>query len=232
MATAKQILDIARAEIGYKEGANNSNKYGSLYGLNNQPWCVIFIWWIFHQANASKLFYGGNRIALCSALFNFHKSQAVSRSALKPGDIVFFDFSGRGVDTSHVGIVESVSGTSIITIEGNTSSGSSGSQSNGDGVYRRTRSLSLVSKAYRPAYDNADAMKKCTVELPELKKGCTGEAVSTLQILLRVKGFDPQGVDADLGGNTEKALIAFQEKNGLEADGICGKNTWTKLIGG
>lgn len=228
MPTVNDILKVARAEIGYREGSNNSNKYGAEYGLDHQPWCVIFIWWIFKHSNASSLFYGGGKIALCSALFNYHKGkgQSVSRSSLKAGDVVFFDFSGKATNTSHVGIVEKInSDGSITTIEGNTSSGSSGSQSNGDGVYRRVRPLKYVSKAYRPAYEGAESIKKCTVELPELENGCKGEAVKSLQVLLNYKLNAGLTVDGDFGDLTEKAVKQ------IEPDGIIGKNGWTKLIG-
>ena len=52
MATAKQLLDIARGELGYKETPANSNrtKYGAWYGLDGQPWCVMFIEWVFSRA--------------------------------------------------------------------------------------------------------------------------------------------------------------------------------------
>ncbi len=42
-------------------------------------------------------------------------------------------------------VVEKVNGNTLTTIEGNTSSGNSGSQTNGNGVYRRTRYLSASS---------------------------------------------------------------------------------------
>ena len=38
MATAAQVLSVAQSQIGYKEGSNNSNKYGAAYGLNNASW--------------------------------------------------------------------------------------------------------------------------------------------------------------------------------------------------
>jgi hypothetical protein len=60
------------------------------------------------------------------------------------GDVVFYNFS-------HVGILESFTATTVTCIEGNTSSGA-GSQSNGGGVFRRTRSRSLVLGYGRPAY--------------------------------------------------------------------------------
>ena len=45
--------------------------------------------------------------------------------------------SGTSYKTDHCGICESVSGQYVTAIEGNTSNGNTGSQSNGDGVYRR-----------------------------------------------------------------------------------------------
>jgi peptidoglycan hydrolase-like protein with peptidoglycan-binding domain len=35
--------------------------------------------------------------------------------------------------------------------------------------------------------------------------------------------------DGDFGPKTKRAVIVFQKKNGLYADGIVGKNTWAKL---
>lgn len=62
--------------------------------------------------------------------------------------------SGTSYKTDHCGICESVSGQYVTAIEGNTSNGNTGSQSNGDGVYRRKRKLSLVLGAYRPKYED------------------------------------------------------------------------------
>lgn len=74
----------------------------------------------------------------------------------------------------------------------------------------------------------------CVITVPELEKGCRGDAVKALQRLLNGAGCSVGifGADGDFGSATEKALIKFQTANGLEADGICGSKTWTKLIGG
>ena len=50
MATASKVVSIAAGQVGYKEGKNNSNKYGAAYGMNNVSWCMEFIWWCFKQA--------------------------------------------------------------------------------------------------------------------------------------------------------------------------------------
>jgi hypothetical protein len=66
---------------------------------------------------------------------------------------VFFDWEGNG-SPDHVGLVVSHDKTkkTLKTIEGNTSSGVRGSQSNGDGVYVRTRGYDVVYAVARPAY--------------------------------------------------------------------------------
>ena len=71
--------------------------------------------------------------------------------------MVFFDWPGDGIDRiQHVGLVESVTATSITTIEGNTSGSDVGSQDNGDGVWRRTRPRNRSIVGYGlPAYSPA-----------------------------------------------------------------------------
>lgn len=65
-----------------------------------------------------------------------------------------------------------------------------------------------------------------------LKKGATGAAVIELQRSLARAGFDPGSVDGKFGTNTERAVKAFQRANGLEVDGVVGKNTRAALEGG
>jgi hypothetical protein len=68
----------------------------------------------------------------------------------KAGDIALFDLpSGDLVD--HAGMVVSVTPRTVLCIEGNTSSGSLGSQSNGGGCYLRLRDRSLVRAFVRVA---------------------------------------------------------------------------------
>lgn len=71
-----------------------------------------------------------------------------------------------------------------------------------------------------------------TAVFPQLSKGDKGDKVRVLQELLRGKGYDlgTYGADGDFGGTTRGAVIAFQVRNHLSADGIVGKNTWRKLL--
>ena len=66
-------------------------------------------------------------------------------------------------------------------------------------------------------------------DMPMLYRGCTGDAVKTLQETLNAKGFDSGNVDGIFGAKTYAAVTAFQKANSLGVDGIVGKLTWAKL---
>ena len=57
MTTAERVLTYARAELGKTETPANSNRtpYGKWYGLDGQPWCMMFVMWCFSQAGALGL---------------------------------------------------------------------------------------------------------------------------------------------------------------------------------
>jgi len=157
MATAEKVLDIARKELGVKESPPNSNEvkynawfYGHPVSGAAYPWCMAFVQWVFHQAGA-KLPY---LTASCGGLLTWYKRNRPGsvHKRPKPGDIVIYDFG-------HTGIVEAVgSGGTITAIEGNTSPGSAGSQSNGGQVCRRTRKASTVTAYIRPDYEEDEEM--------------------------------------------------------------------------
>ena len=158
MATAEKILEIARSQIGTRESPANSDnvKYNTAYYgrevSGKYPWCAVFVWWVFREAGASDLYYGGDKTAYCPTLMSFHKKQKVTD--YWPGDIVFFNFSGRS-SAGHVGICESWDGTYITTIDGNTGSAS---EDNGGAVLRRRRHKKFIVGAYRPEYQEDDDM--------------------------------------------------------------------------
>ena len=73
-----------------------------------------------------------------------------------------------------------------------------------------------------------------SAEWPVLRRGSEGSAVAAMQGGLWYSGCDlgADGIDGDFGRETEKAVIHFQTQNGLEMDGICGKETWGRLMKG
>lgn len=152
--TADKVLSIARGEVGVKESPAGSNKvkyntayYGREVKGSAYPWCCAFVWWVFQQAGASELFYGGEKTAYCPTLMAFHKKQWVKD--YEPGDVIFFNFSG-GTTAKHVGICESWDGKSITTIDGNTGTTN---EANGGAVMRRKRDKKYIVGAYRPCYE-------------------------------------------------------------------------------
>jgi N-acetylmuramoyl-L-alanine amidase len=68
------------------------------------------------------------------------------------------------------------------------------------------------------------------VELPILRLGMRGSAVSQLQQRLRRLGFFDGAVDGVFGTETENAVKAAQQNFGLDADGIVGSATWDALL--
>jgi putative chitinase len=61
-----------------------------------------------------------------------------------------------------------------------------------------------------------------------LRRGSMGEAVGEVQRLLRTKGHSI-AVDHQFGPATELAVVEFQRRNRLEADGIVARETWAAL---
>lgn len=72
-----------------------------------------------------------------------------------------------------------------------------------------------------------------TMEMRNLANGNTGEDVRALQILLIGRGYNcgNSGADGIFGGDTDTAVRQYQQDNGLDVDGIAGKNTMGKLLG-
>lgn len=58
-----------------------------------------------------------------------------------------------------------------------------------------------------------------------LRVGMKGDDVAALQALLEKSGFSPGAADGYFGGNTEKAVMAFQASKNLAADGVAGPQT-------
>lgn len=157
--TAANLVKIAAAEIGYKEKASNSNlddktanagsnnwtKYArDLHAAgyyngnkNGYAWCDVFVDWCFYQLagkDAKKAqeieCQTGDCGAGCVYSARYYRNQnRFYTSNPQPGDQIFFGSTG---DEEHTGIVETVNGSTITTIEGNSS----------DQVIRRTYSIS------------------------------------------------------------------------------------------
>lgn len=146
---ALAALKWAQAQIGTTENPPGSNWGGKITGwirlagyTSPVPWCGCF-------ANAACMAggvpSGAGWIGYTPAIIT-HARNGVGGwswhgpSEGRPGDLALFDTPG-GDPAVHVGMVElKLHASSYQTVEGNTSSGSGGSQDNGGGVFRRQRS--------------------------------------------------------------------------------------------
>jgi cell wall-associated NlpC family hydrolase len=167
--TPQDVIKAAQSKIGTVEKGGKDGKSGNIVEFwdwwkkvtkeNDQgaSWCAVFVSWCFAQAQASSLIPVKNKFGFiyCPDGVNWFskKKQLVPPKNAQPGDILFFDWDGKGV-ADHVGLVIENHKTYLTTIEGNTSAeGVAGSQQNGGGVYQRKRYLDKTIMAVaRPAY--------------------------------------------------------------------------------
>ena len=202
MATVSELLDIARRQIGTRESPPNSNNvryntwyYGREVSGAAYPWCMVFVQWVFDQAGVKLPV----RTASCGALVRSAQSAGCWVTGdYRPGDVVIYDFPG-GAATDHCGIVESVDGTYISAIEGNTSSTS---DADGGAVERRARKFSQIVGAVRPSYDKeVDEVRYNTVE------ECPDWARETVQKLIDKGYLGGNGQGLDLSHDMVRVLV-------------------------
>jgi hypothetical protein len=251
------VVTTANGQVGYREGENNYNKYAAeldplklTYGnKQNAPWCGEFVLWVFWKCfgadDALKMLCSPKptSIPLCSAGAKYF--QAAGRWSDKPsvGDVIFYFVDG-GIN--HTGIVTGVSGNTITTVEGHSSDMVSRRRNYGINDSRIAGygkpKWDVVSKEPQlaqpitPPSDQPVTVRPISVsikDLPVLRKGNKGDTVKAAQMLLRGWGCDVGiwGVDGDYGNATEAAVLAYQRRHGLVADGIIGQQTWSALLG-
>ncbi len=180
MATALDVLNVARSQIGFHEGARNESPYGIWYGIPNAPYCAMGISWCFAQAGLSHLI-AAQTIKGFSynppALTWFQRQgMVVNKYAGQPGDIVFFDWNGDGVP-DHVELLEAASPGGITNIAFNTGNPNDPTQ---EGCWRVHRPYLYVMAIVRPKYP---VILKPTVGVSKSKKatavvGSTGALVA------------------------------------------------------
>lgn len=140
------VVRIAGALVGTKEDGVNRGalveKILASVGLPaGEPWCAAFNYFVFCQAGFGAI------VPKSGWSPDWLKGGRRSGSAY-PADVfgIFFRSKGR---IAHTGIVERQNGPWVTTIEGNASSPESQDSREGDGVWRKKRSVkSLVLKTY------------------------------------------------------------------------------------
>lgn len=249
-----KIISWAEAQIGYREGENNYNKYGIYLeeqhlvsgSMRNEPWCGSFVLAGFAQVfgpdKALEMLCSPrpSGIPLCSAGATYFKNAGRWHTTPAQGDIIFFIYNG-GIN--HTGIITRIVNGLIYTVEGNSS----------DMVARRTYVVgsSVIAGFGRPRWTAvAEGIEEpvkdpipagdFTLSYHTLRRGDgMGERewlrkeVEVMQILLIEKGYacGGYGHDGEFGRGTEQSVLNYQYDNGLEADGVVGPATRGKLEG-
>nr|DAR87253.1 MAG TPA: CHAP domain protein [Caudoviricetes sp.] len=229
--TASKALAWAASQIGYTRwddpeegslyGRWYAKKHGTYYGTSGVPFCAMFASWCLTDDDGASVIPGGD-FAYVPYAINAARAagQLVAPSNAAPGDLICFDWDGDGV-ADHVGLVEANYGSWVQTIEGNTSSGAAGSQSNGGGVWRRTRDWDSVCAVIRPSYgDAATASGYTDVTALQAAVGATADNIvgpdTTKRIYAVVAASSWGGRQFPFGIEYVQSVI------GTEADGVWG----------
>ncbi len=200
----RDVALLAATQVGISESPPNSNNvryntwyYGREVSGGSYPWCMVFVQWVFAQLGVAL----PQRTASCGALMRAAQMSGQWVTAdYRTGDVVIYDFPG-GAATDHCGIVESVTDSGVVAIEGNTGSGS---DADGGQVQRRSRAFSVIVGAVRAK----DLTEEVTAEMEErfnTVASCPKWAQATVDKLVAL-GYltgssgkvDDQGRPADL----------------------------------
>lgn len=222
-------ISIAESYLGYHEGANNKTIFGdTMHSIQPRnmdscaPWCDAFVDFVllktcehfgYGETTARKVLCGDFDDYTYNSVVLYKKAGRWSQTPHR-GDQIFFGGSG------HTGIVTSVNGGTVHTIEGN----------KGDEVRRGSYSVnspSIIGYG-RPRYELITGQMTAE-DMPLIKRGSKCEAVKKLQQILNAKGYK-LSVDGDFGPATEAAVKAYQKANHLEVDGEVGEKTWASLM--
>lgn len=213
MSAAKNVLYCARQWIGYSRwddpepGTVFGRWYAELvgdsyFGESGVPYCAMFVSYCLNWAGVEAAGLPGSYVPwILSA--NSDAGRLVANEDAQPGDLVMFDWQGDGV-ADHIGIVEENHPDEgwMQTIEGNTSPGSGGSQSNGGGVYRRARNYNSIIGVARPYYETQKEEDDMLTEHQDMLLSTIYEQVTGT--------YDPTGRDVNLNDHDHIKWIGKQ----------------------
>ncbi len=240
-----KLLDVARNEIGYREGSGGYSKYGEYWGDAYAQWCAEFLCWCVDQVDKT---HGTELLKKVYPLYSaqntgmrwfIREGRWISRNGNledwgyqwfkgedhfivageyipQPGDWVFFSWTGDN-NTSHVAMVEYCTPAKDGSVTLHCIEGN-----NPDAV-RRVEYSTADKKilGYGTVHDVADWT---------MRSGNTGRKVTELQEKLVYLGWlDPQYVTGLYAANTAAAISRFQAANGLTEWGIANIETQTLL---
>jgi hypothetical protein len=225
MASADQVLDIARSTLGEHEDPPGSNRirFASWAGIPGLAWCGAWVCWVLDQAGALDV----PRFVWTPSGAQAYADRGRFNSQPAPGAVVFFAWPEVG-RIYHVGLIEAVRPDGVVTLEGNTDERGGGT---GGKVMRHVRRANMVGYGH-PIYDGSSAPTQpappTAATGPLLRRGAHGDAVRRLQQRLNGAGAR-LAVDGIFGPRTEQAVRSFQQARHLIVDGVVGPQTWGSL---
>jgi hypothetical protein len=227
---------------------SNETRFGEHYGMNGVAWCAEFVWdGLAHHLDVDHI-----KSAYCPTVADWYRQKGrgfANDKRARKGDLVFFDFPDSEPRIQHIGIVvdNDPNSSMLSTIEGNTSSGTSGSQDNGGGVFKRSRPYSQAVYYGRPFYAGASGPEEPSDPKPNGKmrfeRGDSGADVLNWQRELNAWGtffvdahetidvgyWFPLEEDGEFGPATEAGTRFFQGRMKLEEHGRVGVKTITAM---
>ena len=242
----RQLLKIARAELGYTEERGNITKYGKWAGDPAAEWCAEYLCWcvdqvdqltgrkiltVYYPKYSSKnvgmrwFLKEGRYIARRGTVPGWGSQwyrgseEAIGKNGYipQPGDWAFFSQSSAS-DTTHVAMVEFCTRDRDGNVLVYALEGNKPDRVQ-ETAYKLTEETIL---GYGTVYDLADLV---------IKGGCEGRKVTDLQQMLNDVGLlSDTYVTGTYGNHTAEAIRAFQKSQGIDQTGVAGQQTQLALL--
>lgn len=202
LATADQERASGKVNNTIENNRDNNVKYNTWYygkevSGSQYPWCAAFVSWVTNHAGIPESIFPKDAYTVTAYQYvGEHGGTYPKNSEGKPGDIAYFSDNGQPSGIYHTGIVKNVQGSTINTIEGNSSDAVNARQ------YDVSSSKVLLA---RPAY----AVESATT---------TSTTTSTTDTTSNTNGTvsDAPDVSDTRGGNGIKPISRFNKyKNAL-----------------
>ena len=128
---ATDVVAIAQTQIGYTESTRNYEvwednsihgytRYGAWYGVPYGDWCGMFASFCLRYAGVNDIPINYGVRPWIDDLASRGLDYGAYETIPTPGSLIFFDWEQDGL-SDHVGIVEAVVDSNVVTIEGNSS---------------------------------------------------------------------------------------------------------------
>lgn len=230
----QEVLDRARAHLGYRARPNRISTYGETMRQNGSAWDGTFLSVVLRETGVTA---GVSLTSTTTALAYFTRtSQLHYRPRL--GDIAFFSFSEDSpFGQPHVGLVTDTRdwktlGT-VTVIEGMTDSGNPRGPEEHDGVYERVRMATDIMIFARPKYRRTTPTPS-TTDSPFIPSAYNIGRKSAGMVLIQLalgEVVNLRGASRGIyDSHTVSAVKRFQGENGLlPATGIVNTPTLHRL---